>query len=388
MCRHSHSLLNIRDTKLSGYGGTLTRRSIGRALLTPGSYCQILLQLSSFSKHTNSHNRVCRRDAFLEGMRSLCGFMASSRIDLNLVLSHSDTHPLLMDQDTCNEPHNIVRSAPIAQAIPNEHSSFHSLNLPSHSPQENTVGGLESPIVSPVSAPSQAHLDYPAVNSIGRSSSSSSRLQLIPRTSLLRTSSSGQQRRESSRFNSPQRSGSLNSGLWISFEVAITLSQIIASIIVLALSRDEKPKAPLALWIIGYTAGCVAILPLLYWRYRQRHARHQEDDVTSVSVASSSHTSNSPRTSQSVSQHNTQVEDLERGLPISDGPEVANRGSPRYHALGNFMLTVSISLTVDVSNVLGSCADMRSCSVRFFGVHHLSFLLKFSGLAECPLRCL
>ncbi|CAL0327390.1 unnamed protein product [Lupinus luteus] len=42
----------------------------------------------------------------------------------------------------------------------------------------------------------------------------------------------------------------LNSGLWISVELAVALSQIIASIVVLSLSRNENPQAPLFLWIL------------------------------------------------------------------------------------------------------------------------------------------
>ncbi|RRT32052.1 hypothetical protein B296_00057826 [Ensete ventricosum] len=45
------------------------------------------------------------------------------------------------------------------------------------------------------------------------------------------------------------------------------MSQIIAAIIVLSMSRHEHPQTPLFAWIIGYTAGCIATLPHLYWRY-------------------------------------------------------------------------------------------------------------------------
>ncbi|KAJ7951836.1 E3 ubiquitin-protein ligase [Quillaja saponaria] len=66
-----------------------------------------------------------------------------------------------------------------------------------------------------------------------------------------------------------QRSRSpLNSGLWISVELVVTVSQIIASIVVLSLSRNENPQAPLFSWVVGYASGCVATLPILYWRYR------------------------------------------------------------------------------------------------------------------------
>ncbi|KAL3844126.1 hypothetical protein ACJIZ3_001529 [Penstemon smallii] len=69
----------------------------------------------------------------------------------------------------------------------------------------------------------------------------------------------------------------LNSGLWISVELVLTVSQIIAAIIVLSLSKDEKPRAPLKAWIIGYTSGCLAILPLLYWRFKHRNQGSELD---------------------------------------------------------------------------------------------------------------
>ncbi|KAL6897829.1 hypothetical protein ACP4OV_006788 [Aristida adscensionis] len=70
----------------------------------------------------------------------------------------------------------------------------------------------------------------------------------------------------------------LNSGFWISVELVVNLSQIIAAICVLSLSRNEHPHAPLFEWIIGYTVGCIATLPHLYWRYlhRNRLATRQE----------------------------------------------------------------------------------------------------------------
>ncbi|URE10370.1 zinc finger family protein [Musa troglodytarum] len=72
----------------------------------------------------------------------------------------------------------------------------------------------------------------------------------------------------------------LNSGLWISVELVVNASQIIAAIIVLSLSRDEHPQAPLFEWIIGYTIGCFANLPHLYWRYIHRNGQGstQESD--------------------------------------------------------------------------------------------------------------
>lgn len=119
----------------------------------------------------------------------------------------------------------------------------------------------------------------------------------------------------SNHSSSPRRGGGrnsrspLNSGFWISFEFIFTLSQIIASVIVLNSSRDEHPHAPLFAWIVGYASGCVVSLPLLLWRYFARDqsssqtnsrtddpsgtlisnstAIHGEDDVPVVASASS-----------------------------------------------------------------------------------------------------
>ncbi|KAE8724980.1 hypothetical protein F3Y22_tig00009024pilonHSYRG00002 [Hibiscus syriacus] len=42
------------------------------------------------------------------------------------------------------------------------------------------------------------------------------------------------------------------------------ISQIVASLAVLAVSRNEKPQAPLFTWIVGYVAGCAFSIPILF----------------------------------------------------------------------------------------------------------------------------
>ncbi|CAI9755633.1 unnamed protein product [Fraxinus pennsylvanica] len=79
------------------------------------------------------------------------------------------------------------------------------------------------------------------------------------------------------RGNSRRRRSPLNSGLWISFLLVLTVSQIIAAIVVLSLSKHEHPHAPLKEWIVGYALGCVGILPLLYWRFRHRNQGSDQD---------------------------------------------------------------------------------------------------------------
>lgn len=85
-----------------------------------------------------------------------------------------------------------------------------------------------------------------------------------------------------------RRRSPLNSGYWISFELVITVSQIIAAIVVLSLSRHEHPHAPLFTWVIGYASGCVITLPLLCWRFHNRNSSNQEPSALVSSFASSS----------------------------------------------------------------------------------------------------
>jgi len=78
--------------------------------------------------------------------------------------------------------------------------------------------------------------------------------------------------------NNRPRRGPLSSGWWISIELLVNMSQIVAAIIVLSLSRHEKPHTPLFAWVIGYTAGCIATLPHLYWRYIHHNGQGSEQE--------------------------------------------------------------------------------------------------------------
>ncbi|XWS19035.1 hypothetical protein CRYUN_Cryun32bG0096500 [Craigia yunnanensis] len=121
--------------------------------------------------------------------------------------------------------------------------------------------------------------------------SSSNRLN-SRNSSLMRSDGYGRRRR------SP-----LNSGLWISVELVVTVSQIIASIVVLSLSRNEKPQAPLFAWIVGYASGCVATLPILYWRFLNRNRGIEQDSSHSRQGSSHSNPSETtPYTAISVTQ--------------------------------------------------------------------------------------
>jgi hypothetical protein len=94
----------------------------------------------------------------------------------------------------------------------------------------------------------------------------------------------------------------LNSGLWISIEVIVNVSQIVAAIVVLCLSRKEHPQAPLLEWVIGYTVGCVATLPHLYWRYIHRNIVNGEQETSHAPQGPSNNNSTEASNAASVSE--------------------------------------------------------------------------------------
>ncbi|CAH2067977.1 unnamed protein product [Thlaspi arvense] len=116
-----------------------------------------------------------------------------------------------------------------------------------------------------------------------------------------RASSSGNGRRSS---NTSGRSP-LNSGLWISVELVVTVAQIVAAIVVMVLAKDERPEAPLFTWVVGYTSGCVATLPILYWRFRtynRRTGQHSSSQAQGGNNGNSNPSDSAPYTPVSVAQ--------------------------------------------------------------------------------------
>jgi len=96
-----------------------------------------------------------------------------------------------------------------------------------------------------------------------------------------------------------RRRSPLNSGLWISIELVLTVTQIVAAIVVLSLSRNEHPHAPLFGWVVGYAFGCAATLPLLYWRW---HYRNQASEQDSSQPRQGSTQSNTPASAVSMNR--------------------------------------------------------------------------------------
>lgn len=105
-------------------------------------------------------------------------------------------------------------------------------------------------------------------------------------------------RRGSRRHRSP-----LNSGLWISIELVVNMSQIIAAIVVLSSSKHEHPQAPLFEWVVGYTTGCFLTLPHLLWRYVHRNFQVSEQDSPRSRQSSSQNHPSESYTAISVNQH-------------------------------------------------------------------------------------
>lgn len=144
------------------------------------------------------------------------------------------------------------------------------------------------------------------------SSSSDNPVSNLRNTTLLRTGE-GLQRRH----RSP-----LNSGLWISIELVVNLCQIVAAIVVLSLSKHEHPHTPLFEWVIGYTAGCVATLPHLYWRYVHRNRQGSEQEGRPAARLSSSNSNNQTETNSYtvVSTTNSRLEGAWRNNVITRNP--------------------------------------------------------------------
>ncbi|KAK9281844.1 hypothetical protein L1049_004750 [Liquidambar formosana] len=111
-----------------------------------------------------------------------------------------------------------------------------------------------------------------------------------------------------------RRRSPLNSGLWISVELIVTVSQIVASVVVLSLSRHENPQAPLFAWVVGYASGCMATLPILYWRYRNRNQGTEQDSTRSRQNSSQSNPSSEPTSYRAISVNQVLEEENHRSM--------------------------------------------------------------------------
>ncbi|CAM8982726.1 unnamed protein product [Rhodiola kirilowii] len=135
-------------------------------------------------------------------------------------------------------------------------------------------------------------------------------LPSVPTAYVPSSNNSSTVRRGDNRRRSP-----LNSGLWICIELFLTISQIVASIVVLALSKHEQPHAPLRVWIMGYAFGCVAVLPLLFWRYFHRNQSLEQETGLNREISVQGTLSSGTRLSLSFTR--SLVEDGRQTIPTT-----------------------------------------------------------------------
>ncbi|XP_039016115.1 E3 ubiquitin-protein ligase At1g63170-like [Hibiscus syriacus] len=188
----------------------------------------------------------------------------------------------------------------------NQQTEHHSLlmeRVESHSDRDHIIDVTRHD--DDASSSSSQDEQYSGVNSTQSedrpSSSSQASNNATPFSNRLHFGSSSFMRR-SDGYGRHRRSP-FNSGLWISVEFVFTMCQIIASIVVLLLSRNEKPQAPLFAWIVGYASSCVATLPILYWRFLNRNLGIEQDSTHSHQGSSRSNPSETtPYTAISVAQ--------------------------------------------------------------------------------------
>ncbi|XP_059658055.1 E3 ubiquitin-protein ligase At1g63170 [Cornus florida] len=140
------------------------------------------------------------------------------------------------------------------------------------------------------------------------------------------------------------RRNPLNSGLWISIELGLTVCQIIASIVVLSLSKHERPHAPLFAWVVGYASGCVATLPILYWRYLHRNQTSDQDSSQPHQGSSVSNLAVRPTSYSSIFSTRT-----------SEGEDRRSTGTPSRFGLNVEILTTRLKVLVEYIKMALDC---------------------------------
>ncbi|KAK9689556.1 hypothetical protein RND81_09G066800 [Saponaria officinalis] len=98
--------------------------------------------------------------------------------------------------------------------------------------------------------------------------------------------------------SSPLGANPFNSGYWMMLEFLTLVSQICLTLIVLSVSKDEKPVWPMRIWVIGYDLGCVMSLFILYWR----HGHYHYDGISLTNVEQQCTTNDDSRKLQLVNK--------------------------------------------------------------------------------------
>lgn len=189
--------------------------------------------------------------------------------------------------------------------------------------------------------------------------------------------------------------------LWISIELMFTLGQIIASIVVLCISRNENPQTPLFAWIVGYAAGCVASLPFLYWRYLHRNQATEQGSSQSRQTPSDNNHSNEPNSYITISFARSSEEET-RPATSSDTWNGLNVGSNArlamlvdhfkmaldcffavWFVVGNVWIFGGHSSSVDAPNLYRLCIVFLTFSCIGYA---MPFIL--CGMICCCLPCI
>ncbi|KAL6980150.1 hypothetical protein U1Q18_021798 [Sarracenia purpurea var. burkii] len=126
----------------------------------------------------------------------------------------------------------------------------------------------------------------------------------------------------------------INSGPWVSTKLVLAVCQIVAAIVVLSLSRHEHPRAPLFAWIVGYASGCVAMLPLLYWRL---HYLNQASVPDSSQPRRGSTSSNPPASLPTLSIMRTSDRENLFTPVASGGIHGVQMPNPRFQAIVEYL---------------------------------------------------
>ncbi|XP_021736798.1 E3 ubiquitin-protein ligase At1g63170-like isoform X1 [Chenopodium quinoa] len=178
-----------------------------------------------------------------------------------------------------------------------------------------------------VDAPSSISNQAESHDTVDRPSSSTQQTS-SPQSSSGRNSSGNPSyvgRGDSYGYTSP-----LNSGLWISVELIVTLAQIVASVVILSLSRYKSSDAPLFAWVVGYACGCLATLPILYWRLRNCSRGR---DRFSVQAHQSSSESVNAEATVSTSPLNQEVNSHDNSRIVSRNSQMRRRISVRLNGV-------------------------------------------------------
>ncbi|KAL9259913.1 E3 ubiquitin-protein ligase-like protein [Drosera capensis] len=173
---------------------------------------------------------------------------------------------------------------------------------------------------------SSAHAERPTTSDqapVSRSSSSSATRTNSRSSSFMRRNEERVRRRWSP----------FDSGFWISIGILFTLGQIIASVVVLCLSRHEHPRAPLFAWVVGYTAGCFVSVPVMCWRCLHR-GRVTDQVSAELSRDSEENSASDPSSYVTISLGQSSETEI-HNITSRQNSQTGRVGNPRLNVLAD-----------------------------------------------------